>query len=75
VEVITDLIGMQHRLLRFVAILLFCSLPAVAHAEFIDYIGDLIAKGLSIVMYVVIGIAILLYILFRRPNAENPLLK
>ena len=61
---------MYDRLLHFAAILLFCSLPAVAHAEFIDYAGDLIVKGLPVKMHVVIGI--LLYLLFRRPNAPNP---
>jgi hypothetical protein len=68
----TDLIDMQHRLLRFAAMLLLCSLPAIAHAEFIDYAGNLIGKGLTIMMYVVVGIGILLYLLFRRPNTHNP---
>jgi hypothetical protein len=63
---------MQHRLLRFVAILLVCSLPAVAYAEFIDYLGDLIVKGIFIIR-ALIGIPILLYLLFRRPNTHNPI--
>jgi hypothetical protein len=63
---------MHGRLLRFAAILLLCSLPAVAHAEFVDYAGNLIGKGLTIMLYVVIGIAILLYLLFRRPTPHNP---
>lgn len=63
---------MHNRFLRLAALLLLCGLPAVAHAEFIDYAGHLIGKGLTVILYVVIGIGILLYLLFRRPTPHNP---
>ena len=62
---------MRGRLLRFAAILLFCGLPAIAHAEFIDYLGDLLVEGFFIIC-ALIGIPILLYKLLRRPTPRKP---
>lgn len=62
---------MRNRLLRAAAILLLCSLPAVAHAEFIDWLGNFIGSALFIVC-ALIGVPILLYLAFRRPKTHSP---
>lgn len=61
----------HNRLLRFAALLLFCTVPAVAHAEFIDYIGNLLVEAFFI-LCALIGIPILLYQLLRRPTPRKP---
>ena len=69
---VTNVIYMQNSLLRVAAILLLGSLPVVAHADILDFTADLIGKGFTIMLYVLIGIFILLYLLFRRPTPHNP---
>ena len=61
---------MQDRLSRFAAVLLLCSLPAVAHAEFIDWLGNALVEGLFI-LGALIGIPIIIYKLLRSPKAPD----
>jgi hypothetical protein len=63
---------MQNRLLRFAAILLLGSLPAIAHADILDFTAEIISMALPIMLCALIGLFILLYLLFRRPTPHNP---